>query len=76
MLHKTQSHSSHNLIFADVLKNSYNHRIYLKNLKYHFLRNTRPKVKSEDHENISVLSIWKKTGHWKGYFITFLISKK
>jgi hypothetical protein len=32
MLHKTQSHcSSTNLIFAEVLNNSYMHTIYLKN---------------------------------------------
>jgi hypothetical protein len=33
LLHKTQSHCSPNLIFADVLNNSYMHTIYFKKIK-------------------------------------------
>jgi hypothetical protein len=70
MLHKTQSHCSPNLIFADVLNNSYTHTIYTKKIKYCILKNTRSKVKFEDLGNVTAEYIG-VTGHWKGQFIDF-----
>jgi hypothetical protein len=76
MLHKTQSHCSPNLIFADVLNNSYTHTIFFssRKLNYRILRNTRSEVKFEDLENIAVLQYVGVMGLWKGHFISFEMS--
>jgi hypothetical protein len=76
MPHKTQSHCSPNLTFADVLNSSCMHTIFFsKKLKYRILRNTRSKVKFEDLENITAEYIG-VICHWKGHFIGFEMSIK
>jgi hypothetical protein len=77
MLHKTQSHCSTNLIFANVLNNSYMHRIYFsKKLKYRILRNTTSKIEFEDLEKNNCAEYIGVIGHWKGHFISFEMSIK
>jgi hypothetical protein len=77
MLHKTQSHCSPNLIFTDVLNNSYMHTIYfLKKLKYHILRNTGSKVKFENLEKHNCAEYIGVICNWKGHFIIFEINIK
>jgi hypothetical protein len=56
MLHKTQSHCRPNLIFADVLNNSYMRTIYLKNEIQNFEK-FKVKATFEDLENVTVLNI-------------------
>jgi hypothetical protein len=75
MLHKTQYHCSPNLIFADVLNNSFMHTTFFFKLNYRISRNTRSKVKFEDLENRTAEYIG-VIGHWKGHFISFEISIK
>jgi hypothetical protein len=67
MLHRTQSHCSPNLIFADVLNNSYMHTIYLKKIKIpHF---EKLKVKFEDLGYITLLNILVKLVTGKGILL-------
>jgi hypothetical protein len=57
MLHKTQSQCSLNLIFADVLNNSYMYTTYLKKITVLHFEKYKGKVKFEELENIAVLNI-------------------
>jgi hypothetical protein len=52
LLHITQFHCSPNLLFVDVLNNSYMHTIYLKKIKILHFEKYKVKVKFEDLENV------------------------
>jgi hypothetical protein len=70
MLQKTQSHCSPNLIFSDVLNNSYMHTIYFfKTIKTLHLRNIWLNVKFEDLDNITVLNIFMQQVIGKGILL-------
>jgi hypothetical protein len=70
MLHKPQSHCSPNLIFADVLNNSYMHTIWkIPHFEKYEVKGQiwRPWIHNCP-EYIGVI------GHWKGHFISFEVS--
>jgi hypothetical protein len=71
MLHKTHTHCSPNLIFADVLNDSYMHTIFFsqnKNTAFWEIQ-----VKSQDLENVTAeyigiigpLKMWQSLNIWK-----------